>query len=94
MTGVTVRTEATRLAVIGASGRMGQTVIRLAPAHGFEVVCEVSEGDSLAKLQIARAIPSTIAIAAAMRATGEPRRRKFGTSNESEAGGARGASAG
>jgi 4-hydroxy-tetrahydrodipicolinate reductase len=50
VTDVTGRTGATRLAVIGASGRMGQTVVRLAPAHGFEVVCEVSEGDTLAKL--------------------------------------------
>src|SRR5512132_744442 len=37
-----------------------------------------------AKLQIARAIPSTIAVAAAMSATGERRRRKSGTSNAPE----------
>ncbi len=47
--------SATRLAVVGASGRMGRAVVRLAPAHGFDVVCEVSEGDSPAKLRASRA---------------------------------------
>ncbi len=39
---------ATRLAVVGASGRMGQAIVRIArETAGIDVVCEVSEGDDL-----------------------------------------------
>jgi 4-hydroxy-tetrahydrodipicolinate reductase len=34
-----------RLAVVGASGRMGRAVVRLARAEGIEIVCAVGEGD-------------------------------------------------
>ncbi len=38
----------TRLAVLGASGRMGQAVLRLASELDFEVVAQVSAGEDLA----------------------------------------------
>jgi 4-hydroxy-tetrahydrodipicolinate reductase len=41
-----------KLAVIGASGRMGQAILRLAKASGdFDIVSEVSEGDDFSKLE-------------------------------------------
>jgi 4-hydroxy-tetrahydrodipicolinate reductase len=41
-----------KLAMIGASGRMGQAILRLAKATGdFDVVCEISEGDDFGKLE-------------------------------------------
>jgi 4-hydroxy-tetrahydrodipicolinate reductase len=40
----------TRLAVVGARGRMGQTVVRLAGEQGIEVVCTVDAGDPIARL--------------------------------------------
>jgi 4-hydroxy-tetrahydrodipicolinate reductase len=40
----------TAIAVVGARGRMGQAVARLAPEHGFEVVCAHDAGDPLARL--------------------------------------------
>jgi 4-hydroxy-tetrahydrodipicolinate reductase len=41
-----------KLAMIGASGRMGQAILRLAKADAdFEIVCELSEGDDFSKLE-------------------------------------------
>ena len=40
----------TRLAVLGASGRMGQAVLRLAGELDFEVVAQVSAGEDLASI--------------------------------------------
>lgn len=39
-----------KLAVVGARGRMGQTVVRLAGEQGIEVVCTIDAGDPVAKL--------------------------------------------
>ncbi|MEO7113437.1 MAG: dihydrodipicolinate reductase C-terminal domain-containing protein, partial [Polyangiaceae bacterium] len=44
------------LAMIGASGRMGQSILRLAKADGeFDVVCELSEGEDFSKLEVSKA---------------------------------------
>ena len=48
----------TRLAVLGASGRMGQAVLRLASELDFEVVAQVSAGEDLGS--IARAKPEVV----------------------------------
>lgn len=41
-----------KLAMIGASGRMGQAILRLAKESGdFDIVCEVSEGEDFSKLE-------------------------------------------
>lgn len=37
-----------KLAVLGAKGRMGSAVTRLAPSYGFEVVAQIDTGDDLA----------------------------------------------
>ena len=39
-----------RLAVVGARGRMGQTVVRLAGEQGIDVVCTIDAGDPITKL--------------------------------------------
>ena len=44
-----------RLAVVGASGRMGEAVLRLARVSGdFEVVCEMSEGGDFSAVERAK----------------------------------------
>ncbi|MGH7326998.1 MAG: 4-hydroxy-tetrahydrodipicolinate reductase [Polyangiaceae bacterium] len=46
---------AIRLAVVGASGRMGEAVLRLARASTeFEVVCEISEGNDFSAIERAK----------------------------------------
>lgn len=45
----------TKLGVIGASGKMGQAILRLAREGGhFEIACEISEGDDLGLVERAR----------------------------------------
>ena len=39
-----------KLAVLGAKGRMGSAVTRLAPSYGFEVVAQIDTGDDLANI--------------------------------------------
>ncbi|MEO8798437.1 MAG: 4-hydroxy-tetrahydrodipicolinate reductase [Polyangiaceae bacterium] len=48
-------TKRPRLGVVGASGKMGQSILRLARESGqFEIACEISEGDDLGVVERTR----------------------------------------